>query len=133
MGETARSQNGRLTALSSADEVPIAELLAHVSDELRKLCTAAFEVEEAIEPLITDRGEKGLLSVQGLQELDRMIQTIEGLADYLGALSEACEGLGTVDPTAAQKLVKIAQLADGLAGRVMTPVCDDGGGDVEML
>jgi hypothetical protein len=120
-----------LAALHAAEQVPIADLLGYVSSELRKLCSAAFEVEEAVGPLITDRSERGLVGVQGLQELDRMIQYIEGLADYLEALSEASVNLGTVDPTAARKLIKVARLAEGLAGRCVMP--HGGGGDFEML
>jgi hypothetical protein len=120
-----------LAALHAGEQVPISVLLGYVSSELRNLCVAAFEVEEAIGPLITDRSERGLVGVQGLQELDRMIQYIEGLADYLEALSEASASLGTVDPTAARKLIKVARLAEGLAGRCVMPHAL--GGDVEML
>lgn len=120
-----------LAELHTAEQVPIADLLGYVSSELRKLCLAAYEVEEAVGPLITDRGQKGLEGVQGLQELDRMIQYIEGLADYLGALSEASEGLGTVDPTAARKLIKVARLAEGLAGRCLAPFTT--AGEMEIL
>ena len=120
-----------LADMHAAEQVPIADLLGYVSSELRKLCCAAYEVEEAVGPLITDRGQKGLEGVQGLQELDRMIQYIEGLADYLGALSEASANLGTVDPTAARKLIKVARLAEGLAGRCLTPHAASG--EVEML
>lgn len=119
-----------LTGLSNGDPVPIADLLGYVSTELRSLCEAAFKVEHAVETLVTDRGERGLLSVQGLQELDRMIQYIEGLADYLGALAEASATLGSVDPTAARKLIKVARLAEALAGRVVTQAGSD---DFEFL
>ena len=121
-----------LTELHAGQQVPIGDLLGYVSSEVRTLCEAAFEVERVVEPLITDRSEKGLMSVQGLQELDRMIQYIEVLADYLGALAEASEGLGTVDPTAARRLIKVAKLAEGLAGRCIAPAASTGG-DFELL
>jgi hypothetical protein len=120
-----------LADLHAAEQVPIADLLGYVSTELRNLCLAAYEVEEAVGPLITDRGQKGLEGVQGLQELDRMIQYIEGLADYLGALAEASADLGTVDPTAARKLIKVARLAEGLAGRRLTAFAPSG--ELEIL
>jgi len=88
-------------ALFAGDRTPVDELLRHVAEELRRLCAAAHEIEAIVSPLITDRGEKGLQSLQGLQELDRLIQHIEGLGDYLGALAEAAEGLGAVDAGAA--------------------------------
>jgi hypothetical protein len=104
-------------ALFAAEHAPIDELLRHVSDELRRLCAAAHEIEGIVTPLITDRGERGFQSLQGLQEIDRLIQHIEGMADYLGELAKAAEGLGDVDAGAARRLVKVARLADGLAGR----------------
>ena len=125
------SHTPSLAEMHAVERVPIADLLGYVANELRQLCCAAYEVEEAVGPLITDRGQKGLEGVQGLQELDRMIQYIEGLADYLRALAEASEGLGTVDPTAARKLIKVARLAEGLAGRRIAAQTD--GHDFEML
>ncbi len=119
------------SALFEADRTPVDELLRHVAEELRRLCAAAHEIEAIVSPLITDRGEKGLQSLQGLQELDRLIQHIEGLGDYLGALAEAAEGLGAVDAGAARRLVKVARLADGLAGRLVAVV--DGADDIEFL
>jgi hypothetical protein len=115
-------------ALFAAEHAPIDELLRHVSDELRRLCAAAHEIEGIVTPLITDRGERGFQSLQGLQEIDRLIQHIEGMADYLGELARAAAGLGEVDAGAARRLVKVARLAEGLAGRVAPPrdPSDDG-------
>jgi hypothetical protein len=94
--------------------VPLADLLGKVSQQLRELGTTACTVESAIEPLLIERGQDGLVGIQGLQELDRLIQYIDGLADYVGALSVAAEGNGGVDPRAAQRLIKVAKLAEGL-------------------
>lgn len=112
-------------------EVPMAELLAQVSDELRKLGSTACTVESAIEPLLVERSNDGMVGVQGLQELDRLIQYIDGLADYVGALSQAAQGIGGVDPRAARRLVKVAKLADGLAGHCTAHHPE--GGDFELL
>jgi hypothetical protein len=131
MANRGQTPHPSLAEMHAADRVPIADLLGHVASELRTLCGAAYEVEEAIGPLITDRSERGLEGVQGLQELDRMIQYIEGLADYLGALAHASTGLGTVDPTDARKLIKVARLAEGLAGRRSGP--HPASGDLEIL
>jgi hypothetical protein len=119
-------------ALFAADHAPIDELLRHVSDELSRLCAAAHEIEAIVTTLITDRGERGFQSLQGLQEMDRLIQHIDGMADYLGALSKAAEGLGAVDAGAARRLVKVARLADGLAGRSLPPL-GDGDDGIEFL
>ena len=127
----AREQTADL-ALFAAEQAPIDELLRHVSDELRRLCAAAHEIEGIVTPLITDRGERGFQSLQGLQEIDRLIQHIEGMADYLGELARAAQGLGDVDVGAARRLVKVARLAAGLAGRDMPPRDPDDDG-IEFL
>lgn len=123
-----RREHSADVALFAAEHAPIDELLRHVSDELRRLCAAAHEIEGIVTPLITDRGERGFQSLQGLQEIDRLIQHIEGMADYLGELARAAEGLGDVDVGAARRLVKVARLAEGLAGRSVPPrdPADDG-------
>lgn len=123
-----RREHSADVALFAAEHAPIDELLRHVSDELRRLCAAAHEIEGIVTPLITDRGERGFQSLQGLQEIDRLIQHIEGMADYLGELARAADGLGEVDVGAARRLVKVARLAEGLAGRVAPPrdPADDG-------
>jgi hypothetical protein len=127
-----RAEDSADLALFAGDRAPIDELLRHVSDELRRLCAAAHEIEGIVTPLITDRDERGFQSLQGLQEIDRLIQHIEGMADYLGALAEAAAGLGDVDAGAARRLIKVARLAAGLAGRAVPPrsSTDD---DVEFL
>lgn len=122
------------TAQPLAHEEPISDLLAQVSQELRKLGSTACTVETAIEPLLVERGQDGVVGIQGLQELDRLIQYIDGLADYVGALSQASQSLGGVDPRAARRLVKVAKLADGLSGRTIDSHSDDNDDDgFEML
>jgi hypothetical protein len=112
----------------TGEMTPIADLLANASQELRRLCASAYEVEAAVGALITGADPASLAEIRGLQELDRLIQHIDGLAAYIGALAEASDGLGHVDAGRARRLVKVARLADGLAGRAHQ--ADDG---IEML
>jgi hypothetical protein len=113
---------------ASPEATPLSELLAHVAAELRGLCAAAYTVEAAVGALISTATARGAEEMRGLQELDRLIQHMDGLAAYLAAIAEAAEGMGAVDAAAARRLVKIARLADSLAGRpprgVQTP-CDE--------
>lgn len=120
----------RLSHLSGSEAKPISELLVYVGLELRALCKAAYDVEAAVGALITAPEARRTDGLRGLQELDRLIQHMDGIADYLGALAEAAEELGHVDPTAARRVLKLARLAEGLAGR--TPPAPEGG-DVELL
>jgi hypothetical protein len=103
-------------AVPGPEEAPIGDLLAHAGRELRDLCSAAYDLEAAVGALISSPDNRGE-GMRGLQELDRLIQHIDGLADYLTALSEAARDLGPVHVAAARKLIKVARLADGLAGR----------------
>ena len=116
----------RLAHLRSESERPIAELLVYVGLELRSLCTAANAVEASVETVIADAVEEHPETLSGLQELDRLIQHMDGIADYLAALAEASRGLGAVDPTAARQVLKLARLREGLSG---APDADGPGGD----
>lgn len=107
------------------EHTPVAELLGNAAHELRALCSAATAVETAVSALITTSNPRDLAELRGLQELDRLIQHIDGLADYIGALARASEGLGAIDAAAARRLIKVRRLADGLAGR-RTCARDDG-------
>lgn len=113
---------------TAAGASPLSELLGHAASELRALCSAAYTIETAVGSLLTTGAAPASDELQGLQELDRLIQHIDGLAAYLAALAEAAEGLGDVDATAARRLIKIARLADSLAGRPprrFQPACDE--------
>ncbi|PIP98210.1 MAG: hypothetical protein COW75_01105 [Rhodobacterales bacterium CG18_big_fil_WC_8_21_14_2_50_71_9] len=107
------------------EHVPVAELLNNASRELRALCSAATAVETAVGSLITTSNPRDLAELRGLQELDRLIQHIDGLADYIGALARAADGLGAIDAAAARRLIKVRRLADGLAG--LRPCARDDG------
>lgn len=100
-----------------AEHVPVSELLAHAARELRTLCAAATAVETAVGALITTSDPRDLAELRGLQELDRLIQHIDGLAEYISALARETEGLGAVDARSARRMIKLRRLADGLAGR----------------
>ncbi|MGF1660825.1 MAG: hypothetical protein ACFCUS_15505 [Rubrimonas sp.] len=132
--ESPLSAGRRNGAAHEVELAPVSELLANAGAELRGLCAAAYQVEAAVGALIETRGALGSEGLRGLQELDRLIQHIDGLADYLGALAEASGDLGEVDAGAARRLVKVARLADGLAGRRVAPgPADDLGDGVEFL
>ena len=118
--------DGRLDHLSHEAEKPIAELLVYVALELRSLCTAANIVEASVEDIIGDHPSNRPETLAGLQELDRLIQHMDGLADYLAALAEASRGAGVVDPTDARRVLKLARLRDQLTGG---PEDGAGGGD----
>jgi hypothetical protein len=111
-----RRQGGE-TAGGAGERAPIQEVLGHVATELRGLCYAAYEVESAVGALITNTDPASLAELRGLQELDRLIQHIDGIASYLSEIARAANGLGEVDVTAARGLVKLERLAAGLAGR----------------
>ena len=99
------------------EAAPIGSVLTHAATELRALCSAAYAVEAAVGALIDKSDPAHLAELRGLQELDRLIQHIDGLAAYLAEIARAAEALGDVDVSAARRLVKLERLAAGLAGR----------------
>lgn len=108
---------------------PISDLLGHVSTELRDLCAIAFRVEKSVTVLVDSAAPNAVAELRGLQELDRLIQHIDGLAAYLGELAVVSEGLGPVDGASARRVIKQQNLAAALAGHRETAA----GGDVELL
>ncbi|MFN3614350.1 MAG: hypothetical protein ACK4WC_07305 [Rubrimonas sp.] len=114
---------------TAPDMTPISDLLGHVSTELRDLCAIAFRVEKSVAVLVDSAAPNALAELRGLQELDRLIQHIDGLAAYLGELAVVSEGLGAVDAGAARRVIKQQNLAAALAGQRETAA----GGDVEFL
>jgi hypothetical protein len=100
-----------------AESAPIGAVLGNVANELRSLCLSAYEVEAAVGALIDKSDPAHLAELRGLQELDRLIQHIDGLAAYLGEVARAAAPLGAVDVSAARRLVKLERLAAGLAGQ----------------
>jgi hypothetical protein len=110
------SASDALSHLSGRDQRPIAELLVYVGLELRSLCSAANAVEATVEDLISDNPSHKPETVTGLQELDRLIQHMDGLADYLAALAEVTKHSGCVDPTAARQVLKLARQRQLLSG-----------------
>ena len=134
LAESPLSTARRIEPTPDAEFAPVAELLDFAAVELRGLCAAAYEVEAAVGALIATRGALGAEGLRGLQELDRLIQHIDGLSDYLAALADASADLGEIDAGAARRRVKVGRLADGLAGRRVAPAATDDGGDgVEFL
>jgi hypothetical protein len=132
MSEESKVAGNALAHLSSAQERPIAELLVYVGLELRSLCSAANSVEASVADLISDNPTHNPQTIEGLQNLDRLIQHMDGLADYLAALAEASRAAGSVDPTGARQVLKVARLRQGLVGEknaaAPAPACDDDDG-----
>jgi hypothetical protein len=114
---------------AAADMTPISDLLGHVSAELKDLCAIAFRVEKSVAVLVDSAAPNALAELRGLQELDRLIQHIDGLAAYLGELAVVSDGLGVVDGGAARRVIKQQNLAAALAGQRETA----SGGDIELL
>jgi hypothetical protein len=108
-----------------AELAPIGEVLGHVATELHALCASAYQVEAAVGALIDRTDPASIAELKGLQELDRLIQHIDGLAVYLAEVAAAAQSLGPVDVGDARKKIKLERLAAGLAGRA-APGADDG-------
>jgi hypothetical protein len=105
-------------------ERPIGELMSAAALELRALCVAARAVEVAVETMIGGAGTIPRETASGLQELDRMIQHMEGLADYVAALADASPPSHLVDPTEARRALKVARLGRSLAGEAEPDTAD---------
>jgi hypothetical protein len=133
MTEPAETGRDGAPLIHLGPERPIGELMSAAALELRALCVAARCVEDAVESVIAEAGSLPQETVVGLQELDRMIQHMEGLADYVAALAAASPSSHLVDPTEARRALKLARLGRSLAGEPEPGERRDPAGAVELL
>ncbi len=97
------------------DEVPITEVLGAVGRELDTLGTLVEHIQEALSPVLSPAllADPGALA--GLQELDRLIQTLRALSGVAVGLSGAADRTWTVGSRVLWATVPLADLATRLA------------------
>lgn len=101
-----------------------AAVLSGVGSELRSLAIIIEELEELIANLVVAGAFAGSPSVYKLQALDKVCQTLEGLADFIDALKDLvpeCQ----IDVELAGRLIKISDLSRRLSGE-----CSEDAGEI---
>lgn len=104
-------------ATDDADEpVPVDALLAGAAAELARLAESGRRIEETVCALL----DGGAPPWPERQEIDPLIQHLDGLATYLDALAATASGCGEIDRGPARRRLTNAVLRRRLAGRSET-------------
>lgn len=109
---------------SGGPEVALAWLLVALAQQVHRLQVSAQSVENAVGCVIRDAAAAGRPLDPSLQGLDLLVQSLGGLAVYIGDLSQQLDPAITLDPTAASHRIGQRDLAFALIGRAPT-MADD--------
>lgn len=101
--------------------VPVPDVLRTTSDEVRMLAGSAADLQNLIGNLVVAGAFGGSQSIYELQNLDRLCQNLDAIADFLDGLSESALPAWKVDVASAAKMIKLADVAQRLTGQT-----DDG-------
>ena len=130
----------RITANSFDDEETtggaesVGDILARSAAELADLADRTERLQDVMADLIRQCAALGGDATQDMQALDWIAQHLEGLASFLGALSEEVAPGWRMDTAAALNALSLAELAHRLRGggaMATTPVMSSG--DMELF
>ncbi|MEJ0096639.1 MAG: hypothetical protein WDN46_25510 [Methylocella sp.] len=118
----------------AALDVPIADVLGRVGHELAHLARLLEHFESIAAPLALEAARRDVDLMREMQGLDHIGQKLSALADFLAALAPAASKRWMVHPSAAARVVRLADLAARLGfsdGNEAS--CAAAWGDVELL
>jgi hypothetical protein len=100
-------------------DIALHHLLARVAAELEGLYQDNRRIEELLGKILSQsRGADADAAIH-LQGIDRLTQTLDALAQFLGELARGVDPSMTVDPTAAIGKIPLRDLALALAGQMV--------------
>lgn len=97
--------------------VPVSDALRTTSDEVRMLAGSAADLQNLIGNLVVAGAFSGSHSIYELQNLDRLCQNLDAIADFLDGLSDSALPGWKVDVATAAKTIKLADVAQRLTGQ----------------
>lgn len=109
------------------NQVPVRFLLIGISAEIRTIRDSGYLIESAVGHIISAAYPEGPELAKSLQRLDHMVQSLEGIADFVEQLAIEINSSLTLDPTAALHYIKQRDLAYALIGRTKgeAPIAGD--------
>ncbi len=99
------------------ERVAVPEILRTVSDEVRMLSDSAGDLQNLISNLVVAGAFGGSHSIYELQNLDKLCQSLEAVADFLSGLAKGASADGKLDVVAASGTVKLADVCERLIGQ----------------
>lgn len=112
-------------------QTPIGEVLSRVSHELAHLAGRLDHLESLVGPLIREAECRDPDMLRHVQGLDYIRQKLGGLADFLAALAPEASAAWLTDPSAAARVVTLADLASRLGFADANEACLPSGRDTE--
>jgi hypothetical protein len=103
-------------ATPRASREPFPGIARRASDELRAIARNVEDLEHAVGEATVGASDAECAQMLELQRLDGIRQRIEGVADFLGALSDEPPHEGGIDARAAAGFVRLAAMAARLGG-----------------
>lgn len=99
------------------ERVAVPDVLRTVSDEVRMLSDSAGDLQNLISNLVVAGAFGGSHSIYELQNLDKLCQSLEAVADFLGGLAKGASADWKLDVVAASGAVKLADVSERLTGQ----------------
>ena len=116
------------------NQLPISELLYRVANEIRLTAGIADGMQHSVSGSIMEHPELMKILSEEMQALDRLNQTLTGLADFVKILALCTPDGWQLDPTKAYSILTLEKLLVGLVkGQAETEQPDDKLGDLEMF
>ncbi|WP_414464129.1 hypothetical protein RLW55_07045 [Hyphomicrobium sp. B1] len=109
--------NNHNGGLQQSVNVPVPDVLRTTSDEVRMLAGSAADLQNLIGNLVVAGAFGGSQSIYELQNLDRLCQNLDAIADFLDGLSESALPAWKIDVASAAKTIKLADVAQRLTGQ----------------
>jgi hypothetical protein len=112
---------------------PIADVLARVRDELDMIAGSIDNMQSVIGELTWDLASQDPHYMKAMQSVDHSAQIVAGLGEFLVALAQEAPNDWRLDPSAASKIVRLADLASRLASAQARNLSSEDSGDCDFF
>ena len=110
-----------------ADGEPIADVLTRVRDELDQIASSIDNMQAVVGDLTWDLARQDPEYLKAMQSVDHSAQVVAGLGEFLVALVKDAPADWKLNPNAASKIVRLADLAARLASAQAETKAEDSG------
>ena len=117
---------------AQADGEPIADVLTRVRDELDQIASSIDNMQAVVGELTWDLARQDPEYLKAMQSVDHSAQVVAGLGEFLVALVKDAPADWKLNPNAASKIVRLADLAARLASSQAESQKNDSG-DCELF
>jgi hypothetical protein len=130
---TSTSTKLKLAAVQVEDAEPIADVLARVRSELDQIANSIDNMQAVVGELTWDLARQDPEYLKAMQSVDHSAQIVAGLGEFLVALAKDAPAEWRLNPGAASKIVRLADLAARLATATPLGKQGDESGNCELF